>query len=497
MSGESAFDSASAFLAGLVFFFIGLDGIRSSLKGLASREMRRRAQRATASPLRAALLGIASQVAGRAEPGEQLEAFVARSSYTSVRAQGEKVESFTAATSAGVGVRVIRDHRQGFAWAGSLDPEVIDEALAEARDNARFAEPDAWVGLAEPDGVAPVPFDAFDPAVAALSAERKIELALELERMVLAGDRRISGVRVAGFSDSSGRFAVATSTGVAGSGRGAWCSMSVLALAADGDETYTGAGSTVAFSPVDLDLAEASSDAVLRATRLFGARPSRSRRLSVLFEPRVAGTLIGILGSSLTGDRVLKGRSPFADRVGEQIAAATLTLIDDPTDHRSYAADTFDGEGLACRRNDLVVDGVLQGFLYDSATGRRAGRRSTGSAVRGVSSTPSVGCQALSVAPGTGTFDELLAGIDDGVYVQSMTGLHSGVNVVSGDISVGIEGLIIRDGEMAEPVREVTIASSLQRMLLDISAVGADVEWLPGGTACPTLVVDEVALSGE
>lgn len=445
----------------------------------------------------AQLLRTARDIAGRAAADEQVEAFVARSQYTSVRAHAGEIESFTSASSGGIGVRVVRDHRQGFAWAGSLDPEVIDDALREARDNATFAEPDEWVGLAEPDGVAPVPFDAFDAAVAALPASRKIDLALELERMVLAGDRRITGVRVAGFSDSSGHFAVATSTGIAGSGRGAWCSMSVLALASDGDETYTGAGSTVGFSPEDLDLDEAANDAVLRATRLFGAAPAASRRLSVVLEPRVAASIIGILGSSLTGDRVLKGRSPFGDRVGEQIATTLLTLVDDPTDHRSYAADAFDGEGLACRRNLLVVDGVLQGFLYDSASGRRAGRPSTGSAVRAVSSTPSVGCQALAVAPGSGTFDELLGAVDDGIYVQSMTGLHSGVNVVSGDISVGVEGLMIRDGQFAEPVREVTIASSLQRMLLDISAVGADVEWLPGGTGCPTLVIGDVALSGS
>lgn len=444
----------------------------------------------------ASLLRTALDVAGRAGPGEQIEAFVARSQYTSVRAHGQEIESFTSATTAGVGVRVVCDHRQGFAWAGSLDPEVIADALSEARDNAGFAEPDPWVGLAEPDGVAPVPFDAFDPAVAALPASRKIELALELERMVLSGDRRITGVRVASFSDSTGRFAVASSTGIAGTGRGAWCSMSALALAADGDETYTGAGSTVGFSPDRLDLDEAATDAVLRATRLFGARPVGSQRVAVLLEPRVAATIIGILGSTLTGDRVLKGRSPFADRVGETIASTALTLVDDPTDHRSYAADVFDGEGLACRRNRLVVDGVLQGFLHDSVSGRRAGRPSTGSAVRGVTSTPSVGCQALAVAPGSGTFDDLLASIDRGVYVQSMTGLHSGVNAVSGDVSVGIEGLMIRDGAFAEPVRGVTIASTLQRMLLDIISVGADVEWLPGGTGCPTIVIGDVALSG-
>ena len=443
------------------------------------------------------LLALAQSVAAKANASEQVEAFVERSSYTTVRAHGGEVESFTSAVSAGIGIRVVSDHRQGFAWARTLEADAIADALAEARDNAPFAEPDEWVGLAEPDGIAPVPFDAFDPSVASMPASQKIDLALELEQMVRNGDPRITGVRVATFSDSSSRFAVATSTGIAGAGRGAWCSMSALALAEDGDETYTGGGSTVGFRPDDLDLAEAADDAVLRATRLFGAKPVPSQRITIILEPRMAATIASLLGSTLTGERVLKGRSPFGDRIGEAIASPMLTLVDDPTDHRSYAADMFDGEGLACRRNQLVVDGVLQGFLYDSASGRRAGRPSTGSAVRGVSSTPAVGCQALAVAPGAGSFDSLLADIDTGVYLQSMTGLHSGVNLVSGDISVGIEGLMVRNGQLAEPVREVTIASTLQRMLLDIVAIGDDVEWLPGGTGCPTIVIADLSLGGS
>ena len=445
----------------------------------------------------AELLELARSVVRDANSDEQLEAIVGRSSYTTVRAHGGEIESFTSATSAAIGVRVIVDHRQGFAWAGTLEPDAIADALAEARDNAAFAEPDEWVGIAEPDGVAPVPYDAFDPAVASFAAEHQIDLALDLERRVRAGDPRITGVRMATFSDSSSHFAVVNSLGVEGAGRGAWCSMSALALAEDGGETYTGAGSTVGFAPEQLDLDEAADDAVLRAVRLFGARPVASQRVAIVLEPRIAATIAGLLGSTLTGERVLKGRSPFADRIGEQIASPYFSLVDDPTDHRSYAADTFDGEGLACRRNELVIDGVLQRFLYDSATGRRAGVASTGSAVRGITSTPSVGCQALAVAPGAGTFDDIVASVDLGVYVQSMTGLHSGVNLVSGDVSVGIEGLMVRDGAFAEPVREVTIASTLQRMLLDITAVGGDVEWLPGGTGCPTIVIADVALSGR
>ena len=198
----------------------------------------------------------------------------------------------------------------------------------------------------------------------------------------------------------------------------------------------------------------------------------------------------------MTGDRVLKGRSPFADRLGETIASPLLTLVDDPTDPASLAADSHDGEGLACRRNPLIVDGVLQQFLHNAYTARRAGTVSTGSAARGYRSTPGVGCGALAVRPGSGTLDELVAGVGQGLLVDSMTGFHSGVNAVSGDFSVGAEGRYIRAGEIAEPVREVTIASTLQRMLLGISAVGADLEWLPSGTGSVSLVIDDVALGG-
>ncbi|HZD66858.1 MAG TPA: metallopeptidase TldD-related protein, partial [Acidimicrobiales bacterium] len=175
-----------------------------------------------------------------------------------------------------------------------------------------------------------------------------------------------------------------------------------------------------------------------------------------------------------------------------------LTLVDDPTDPAAYGAATHDAEGLACRRNLLIGDGVLRGFLYDTYTGRRAGLASTGSAVRGGFRTaPGVGCRALALVPGDVTQDDLLAEVGEGLLVQSVTGMHSGVNPVSGDVSVGAEGLMIRGGALAEPVREVTIASTLQRMLGQVRTVGADLEWLPGVAAGVTLAVDGISLSGS
>lgn len=444
------------------------------------------------------LLDLAAKVAGAAGAGEQLEAFVGRSTSTSVRVHGGAVESLTQATSAGIGVRVVEDGRQGFAWAGSLDDDVIAEVLAEARDNVRYAQPEPWVGLAEPDGVEPPPIDLWREGLAAQPTERKVDLALELERAVRARDPRISGVRTAQWADGAGEGAVATSTGIAVAGRSTFCHLSVLALARGADgETKTGYGVSVGREPDDLDLDEAADDAVDRATRLLGAVQPASGTVTLVLEPRMAAALLGVVAGTLNGEAVLKQRSPFADRVGQTIASPVITLVDDPTDPLSLGADSHDGEGLATRRVPLIVDGVLQGFLHNTMTGRRAGVPSTASAVRGYRSTPGVGAQALALATGAGSLDDLVAAVDHGILVQSMSGLHSGVNPVSGDFSVGVEGLMVRAGQRAEPVREATIASTLQRLLLDVGAVGGEREWTPGGTGAAALVVPGVTLSGR
>jgi PmbA protein len=442
------------------------------------------------------LLDLARRVASMARRGEQVEAFVSRAATTTVKAYGGEVESLTSAESFGVGIRVVQDRRQGFAHAGTFDESVVLETLADARDNASFGEQDEWFGVAEPDGVDAVAHDLWRDELVACAPERKVALALELERAVLGRDERVRGVRTAAYHDGAGEGAVATSTGIAAYGRGTSCWLSVSALADDGAETKVGVGIDVGREPSELDVDHAADEAVTRAVRLFGARPVPSQRLTVVLEPRQAASIVGLAGGTLTGERVLKGRSPFADRLGEAIASPLLTLVDDPTDVRSLGADEVDGEGLACRRNPLVVDGVLQQFLHNSYTGRRADARSTGSAVRSYRSTPGVGCQALAVAPGADSHEALVGGVELGLLVDSMAGLHSGVNPVSGDFSVGAEGLMIRGGELAEPVREVTIASTLQRLLLGIEAVGADLEWLPNGTGSVTLVIGDVSLSG-
>ena len=443
------------------------------------------------------LAAIAARVVEHAGVGEQVEAYVSRGRSTSVRAYNGDIEAFTQAGSAGIGVRVVANGRQGFASAGSLAPDVIATLLDEARDNSRFAQPDDANGLVAPDGVEAPALDFWRDDVGARDADWKIAQAMALEARVRGADPRIVGVRSAVYADSFSERAIASTAGIATYARGTFASLGVSALAKDDSGTTSGAGSTFGWSTHDLDAERAANDAVRRATELLGARKPDTGRITIVLEPRLAATLLGLVAGLFSGAAVLKGRSLFAGRVGHRVASPLLHLIEDPTDDRSFGADTHDGEGLACRPVSLLEAGVLQGYLHNAYTARRSGTVSTASAARGARSTPGVGAAALRAAPGHGTLAELIATVDRGLLVTSMSGLHSGVNMVSGDFSVGVEGLVIRKGVCAEPIREATLGSTLLRLLTGISAVGADLEWQPSGTGAVTLVIDDVTLSGN
>jgi PmbA protein len=447
------------------------------------------------------LLGLARGVAGAARAGEQLEAYVLRSRDVDVKVFGGDVESLAVAEIEGVGVRVIADSRQGYAWAGSLDPDVIADTVAEARDNATFGSPDEAYALASVDdfaGVEPAALDLWRDDVLSVSTGRKVALALELEANTLAADPRVRGVESASYGDAAVESAVANSLGVEVLTRRTICSCSAFAMAGEGAATQTGSGFSAARSFAELDAGDAARDAAQRAVRLLGAKPVPSTRLPVVLDPLVTRSLLALVGGALSGEAIVRGRSLFVDRLGEEVAGPGITLVEDPTLDAAFGAASHDAEGVPTRRLTLIGDGRLDAFVHNVYTARRAGSSTTGSAARGgFKSPPGVSARALHHAPGDHTPEPIHAAVPEALYVQSVSGLHSGTNPVSGDFSVGAVGLLVRDGELAQPVREVTIASTLQRMLLDIVHVGADLTWLPGGAAGMTLLIGDMSVSGS
>jgi PmbA protein len=327
------------------------------------------------------LQAIADRVVAQAAAGEQVEAFVSRGGETEVRVYEGSVEHFVSAQSEGIGIRVLRDGRTGVASAGTLDEAAIAEVLEEARDNVQFGTVDEFAALAEPDGVPITEQSLWNEALAAYPTESKIDLAKELEKLASGFDARVR-VDDSNYADAHGETAVATTTGIRMSGRENGCYVSVSTLADDGDgddaETQTGFGFSVGRSPDDFDLDRAARDASDRATRLLGATKPTSRRLTVVLDPFVTAQFLGVISATLNGEAVVKGRSLFRERLGDGVAAPIVTLVDDPTNPLAYTATDVDGEGLAARRNVLVDDGVLQQFVHNSYSARRAGTVSTG-----------------------------------------------------------------------------------------------------------------------
>jgi PmbA protein len=448
------------------------------------------------------LIATAERILESVKGAEEIEVYVATGADTEVQAYQGVIENLSSATSSGIGIRVLRDGpsgaQVGTAWAGSLDQEAIDDALREARDNARFATEDEFIAFARPDGVEGAALELSDESILTTPLDVKIAMAIDLERLVRDGDNRIRQVDAANYSDYVAEAAILSTTGIRASFARSGAYVSVEAIATDGTTDQTGWGLSAGRSPSELDIDEAARDAISRATRMLGAVKPASMRCTAVFDPRSTATLLSIIGSALSGEAVVYGRSFFANRVGEDVASSFFTLIDDPTDPRHFAASVFDGEGLACRRNVLIDGGRLEGFVYDTVSARRAGTASTGSAVRGgIAGSPSAGCRALQLKAGDVDQAEMFRRVGDGIFVESLTGVHSGVNPISGDFSVGVTGLMIRNGQLAEPVREITVASTLQRMLLDVLYVGNDVEWLPGSAAGQSLAIEGIAVSGS
>jgi PmbA protein len=434
---------------------------------------------------------------GAARDGEQLEAFAEEATHTEVSALRGEVEGMTFAESRGVGVRVVNNERLGYAFAADPTEDEIVDAVARARENAALAQPDEHNGLPPVESAAPMP-ELFDEASAALSADDKVSRVLELERYTTSRDPRVRKVDLAQVGDAASRVAIASTEGTNAEYRRTDAWVVVVTLAVDGDETQTGFSFQIGRGLERIAWEPIAEEAVGRATRMLGATKPATAKVPVVLDPFAASEFLGVLASALNADAVLKGRSLFADMVGKDVGSPLFTLVDDGRRLDGPAACPFDGEGVPSQRTELFAGGTLNGFLHSTYTARRAGggTRSTGNAKRhGYKAAPGVGTSNFFLEAGDRSPSELLAQADGGVLIAEVSGVHSGANPISGEFSVGATGLRIAGGELGEPLREMTIASTLPEMLKAVSGVGSDLRFFQS-VGTPSVLIGEMTLAG-
>jgi PmbA protein len=443
---------------------------------------------------------LAKRLVQRAEKkgARQAEAFIQVGRDSSCRVRDGSIEDLTQATSRGVGLRVIAKDRLGFAYTSDFDPSTLDSFVDRALQLASAAAPNKNNGLPTRKDLKPRTTigDLFDPEVAQLPVDWKVNVSLEIERAAKAYDRRITTFDSVGAGDHVSEVYVASSEGLVDGYQGTYVFMYAVPVATDE------AGGLQTSYWVDykrylgqLDAPEAiGREAARRAVRMLGAKKVPSQRVPVVFDPMMAASFVGNVAAAASGDAVYKKSSIFVGRLGKKVAAERVTLVDDGLLEKGLGTSPFDGEGVPTRRTGVIEDGVLESFLYDSFTARKAGAKTTGNASRGYSSLPHIGFNNLYLEPGAQPPEEIIREVKNGFYVTAMLG--HGANVVTGEYSRGANGLWIENGELTRPVQEVTVAGDLLGMMQSIDAIGDDLLFR-GSVGAPTIRFAELTVSGE
>lgn len=403
------------------------------------------------------------------------------------------------AQSSGLSVRVMRSERVATSSTTDLAPEAVEAFLRTVVEMAEISEPDPMAAPPAPeelaDGNALPTLELFDPETDSIDAAQALELARAGERAAFAADKRISTSEGASFSRSSGHGVLATTGGFVGTRAGTYQSLVVQAVADDeGGKKRNGVYWTGGRFYADLEEADAvGAEAARRAVRTLGASKMATGQYPIVFDKDAARAIIGLVASCVLGDAVYRKRSYLASRLGESVAAAGVTIVDDPLVQRGPGSRRFDGEGRPVRAIPVIDQGVLSTFLLDTYSARQLEQSPTGSASGGGgiphSSTSNFYLKAGDVAP-----ESLLEGIETGLYVTRMMGF--GFDAVTGTFSRGAEGFLIENGELTRPVGEITISRNLDEILHGIDAIGTDLDHRTS-TAAPSFRVDHMTVAGE
>jgi PmbA protein len=435
------------------------------------------------------------------------EAMARESDEFSVNVRMGQVETLQESGSRGLGLRVFLGQRSGSASTSDLTAEGIRQLVEGALALARVTEEDPFAGLPEAGEFGAVDTRIngddlhlyYDDVYSLASAER-IEWARRVEAAALTADPRITNSDGGSFDASTGRKALANSRGFAGSYRSSYAGVAAAPLAKDADGKMQRDGWwSSARRLSDVESPESvGQEAARRTVRRLGARRVATQCVPIIFAPETARTLIGSVFEAASGDAIWRGASFLAGKLGEAIAAANLTIIDDnilllPSGVGGFGTSPFDGEGLPSQRTIVVENGVLRNYLLNTYTARKLGMRSTHNAARGLAGAPGVGCGNLYLTPGQLPAEEIIGEVKAGLYVTGLMGF--GTNMVTGDYSRGATGLWIENGQLTHAVEEVTIAGNLAEMLRNVTAIGNDLEFR-GSVASPTLRIDGMTIAG-
>ena len=449
-----------------------------------------------------ARLDLGRSVVERAVTGgaDVAEVAVHSGSHLSVKARIGERELVEEAGSRALGLRVMVGQRVSSTYTSDLSETGQRTLIEDALELARLSESDEFAGPPDPSELSSrsqwAELETFDEAVSQISADEALSRSLRGERAAFDFDPRITNSEGATFTRARGVSALVTSGGFVGSNYGTYASVVVNPVADDeGGKKRSGYHWSASRYYADLeDSAGVGEEAARRTIAQLGAKKLPTQQLPVIFDKDAARSILGLFAGCVLGGSIWRKSSYLVDRVGTRVASDLVDIVDDPLLPRAPGSRAFDGEGLLSRRNVVVEAGVLQTYLMDTYSARKLGLKSTASASRSPSGGISPSTSNLILKANTQSRDALIAETKHGLYVTGMMGF--GFNAVTGDFSRGASGFLIQDGELSDPVSEVTISLNLDQLLQRIDAVADDLDQRTA-VASPTFRVSSMTLAGS
>src|SRR5256712_1632406 len=423
------------------------------------------------------------------------EVFLREAQSGSVEIKEGAMEAVIARGERGIGIRALDDQRLGFAYTSDLSANGIRACVDIARRMSALTERDEDLALATRP-IDDADLDIYQAGIVDRPLSERGAIALAVEEAARATDPRVKQFRKTTYSDSESTTMIATTTGVRASFRESYCGVMTSAVASENGDRQIGYHGEAARRFGELEPARVGQRAAQRAVEKLGAKPLATQKVPVVLDPWMAMELLRAIGPLFSSDNVLKGRSLFANKIGQRVANEKITIVDDARRPRGLRSAPFDGEGVATTTRTLIEGGVLRGYLTSLKTARKLGSAPTGNARRGGYGSPApTGPPNLFIPAGTDNPEPICARLSPPPGLTLFPNLHT-VDPVSGEFSLGATGNYLERGNRLHPAQGITIAGNLTHLLSSVVGVGADLVFGPGGLGSPTLVISELSVGG-
>ncbi len=408
-----------------------------------------------------------------------------------------KIEKLEQSISKGLGLRIIKGGATALTYTTDFADKSVKALVKETLDIVKVSNADEYNGLAPKEhlGVYDGKLALFDSSLAAMTPEKKLQMAREMEEAGMKADKRITNTQGSSWYDGTSQLTLANSDGFTGQYGTTVASLSISLLAEENGVKQTDYWYSFNRFVNKLDApAKIGQEAARRVTAKLGGRQVKSQKVPVVLDPMVARGFVSTLFNAASGRSIYRKSSFLVDKVGQEIASPLVTIVDDATMWDGPASRPFDGEGVKSAPTTLVEKGVLKTYICDSYSARRLNLKPTGHAARSYQSLPGIGSTNLYLKAGASDPKEIVKSVKSGLYVTSLVGF--GTNMVTGDISRGAVGFWIENGEITYPVQEITLAGNALVLFKNIAAVGNDLSFRFGGSAAPTILISEATVGG-